>query len=89
LIAKGADVIVPGEMPLNILLASNGISRVDDVPIIDGLAVTLKMAEMMVDLKSNFGLYQTRKGWFGKAPERERVEQLFDFYGLTKLLDQP
>jgi len=53
------------------------------------LAVTLKMAEMMVDLKSNFGLYQTRKGWFGKAPERERVEQLFDFYGLTKLLDQP
>jgi len=89
LIAKGADVIVPGEMPLNILLARNGISRVDDVPIIDGLAVTLKMAEMMVDLKSNFGLYQTRKGWFGKAPERERVEQLFDFYGLTKLLDQP
>jgi Asp/Glu/hydantoin racemase len=88
LIAKGADVIVPGEMPLNILLASNGINRVDDVPIVDGLAVTLKMAEMLVDLRRSVGLAQSRHGWNGAAPERARVNELLSFYGLDRLLDQ-
>ena len=49
MIAAGADVIIPGEIPMNVLLASEGVHRVDDVPVIDCLGVTLKMTEAMVD----------------------------------------
>lgn len=86
MIAAGADVIIPGEVPLNVLLASEGISRIDDVPLIDSLAVTLNMAEMMVDLKSRTGLAPSRRGWSNAAPQRERVKTILDFYGLGKHL---
>lgn len=86
LIAAGADVIIPGEVPLNLLLASEGVSRIDDVPLIDSLAVTLKMAEMMVDLKASTGLAPSRQGWTSAAPPRERVLQILDFYGLGQHL---
>lgn len=85
LIKQGADVIVPGEMPLNVLLAANGVSRVDDVPVVDGLAVTMKMAELQVDLKRTIGLTQSRHGWMGAQPASERVDQLLSFYGLDRL----
>jgi len=86
LIRKGADVIVPGEMPLNILLAANGVSRVDDVPVVDGLAVTMKMAELLVDLRRSVGLAQSRHGWMGAQPPEERVAQALAFYGLDRLV---
>lgn len=85
LVARGADVIVPGEMPLNILLATHGVNRVDDVPIVDGLAVTMKMTELLVDLKQSVGLTQSRHGWNGAAPQPGRVEELLSFYGLDRL----
>lgn len=86
LIEAGADVIIPGEIPLNVLLASEGVCRVDDVPLIDSLAVTLKMAEMMVDLKASTGLAPSRRGWSNAAPPRERVKAVLDFYGLGRYL---
>jgi Asp/Glu/hydantoin racemase len=86
LIDAGADVIIPGEIPLNVLLASEGISRIDDVPLIDSLAVTLKMAEMMVDLRVSTGLAPSRRGWESAMPPRERVLQVLDFYGLGRHL---
>lgn len=88
LIKKGADVIVPGEMPLNLLLAANGISHVDDVPIVDGVAVTLKMAEMLVDLRRTTGLTQSRHGWMNAQPKAERVREVLQFYGLDRLVDR-
>lgn len=84
MIAQGADVIVPGEMPLNILLASNGVTHVKGVPILDGMAVTLKMTEAQVDLKQSVGLTQSRHGWMNSQPDRERVEQVLGLYGLAK-----
>jgi Asp/Glu/hydantoin racemase len=86
LIAAGAEVIIPGEIPLNVLLASEGVHRVDDVPLMDSLAVTLKMAEMMVDLKASTGLAPSRRSWTSAAPPRERVLQVLDFYGLGRHL---
>jgi allantoin racemase len=86
MIAAGADVIIPGEIPLNVLLASEGISRIDDVPLLDSLAVTLKMAEMMVDLKASTGLSPSRRGWESDMPPRKRVLQVMDFYGLGRHL---
>jgi len=84
--ATGAEVIIPGEMPLCVLLAAHGVSRVDDVPIIDGLAVTLMMAEMMVDLRQRFGLYHSRHGRLNRSPPRERLLHVARAYGMDRTL---
>ncbi len=65
LIAAGADVIIPGEIPMNVLLAGEGVHRVDDVPVIDCLGVTLKMTEMMVELKASTGL-EPQPAWLAQ-----------------------
>jgi Asp/Glu/hydantoin racemase len=85
LIRQGADVIIPGEAPLNLLLARNGINRVDDVPVIDSLAATIKMAETMVDLRRATGVSPSRNGYFTAQPPRSRVKELLDLYGISRL----
>ena len=85
LIQDGADVIIPGEAPLCVLLAKSGVSRVDDVPVIDALGVTIKMAESMVDLRRSSGLAPSRRGYFMDKPPRERVKALLDLYGISRL----
>ena len=86
---QGADVIIAGSVPLTLLLAINGVSRVDDVPIVDGLAATLKMAEMMADLRRVSGMTVSRHGWFNATPPPARLRELMQFYGLNKFLDEP
>ena len=86
LIAAGAQAIIPGEIPLNVLLAAEGVDRVDGVPLIDSLAVTLKHAEMMVDAKASGGTAPERLGWLYEPPPRQRVLQVLDFYGLGRFL---
>ena len=81
----GADVIIAGEVPMNMLLACNGITRVDDVPIMDSFAVTLKMAELMVDLKRATGILPSRHGWMNSVPSKERLDQVAAFYGIDRL----
>jgi Asp/Glu/hydantoin racemase len=81
----GADVIIPGEVPLNLLMARNGITRVDDVPVIDGLACTMKMTELMVDLARATGIKHSRRGWFNSVPGKDRLDQVAAFYGVDKL----
>ena len=81
----GADVIIPGEVPLNLLMAGNGITRVDDVPVIDGLTSTLKMTELMVDPRKATGISHSRHGWFNSVPSQTRVDQVGAFYGLDRL----
>ena len=56
-IAEGADVIVPGEGPMNVFLATHGISRIGDVPVIDSFAAGIKMCESLVDLSKIWCLY--------------------------------
>ncbi len=85
LIHAGADVIIPGEAPLCVLLAKNGVSRVDDVPVVDALGATIKMAEAMVDLRRSSGLAPARRGYFMERPPRERVKELLDLYGISRL----
>jgi Asp/Glu/hydantoin racemase len=88
LIRAGADVIIPGEMPLNVILAINGVTNVDGVPILDGLAVTMKLAEAFADLHKAVGFGQTRRGFYGERPAGERLDQVLSFYGLDRLLGQ-
>ena len=85
----GADVLIGGSMPLSVLLASHGISRVDNVPVVDGLAATIKMAEMMVDLRQSCGLSVSRHGWFNAAPTPKRVAEVMEFYNVGHLMQEP
>ncbi|HUP94986.1 MAG TPA: aspartate/glutamate racemase family protein [Burkholderiales bacterium] len=85
MIAEGVDVIIPGEAPLCALLMKHGVTRVDDVPIVDALGATIKMAEAMVDLKRSSGLAPARRGYFTEKPPRERVKELIELYGMNPL----
>ncbi|MFM9939218.1 MAG: aspartate/glutamate racemase family protein [Hyphomicrobiaceae bacterium] len=81
----GADVLIPGEVPLSMLLARAGITRVDDVPVMDTLACALKMAEMMVDLQRTTGIKHSRHGFFNSVPSEARVNEVAAFYGVDRL----
>lgn len=85
MIRDGVDVIIPGEAPLCALLMKHGLNRVDDVPIVDALGATIKMAEAMVDLKRSSGLAPARRGYFTDKPPRERVKELLALYGIDGL----
>jgi Asp/Glu/hydantoin racemase len=85
LIADGADVIIPGEAPLSLMLHRAGIARVDDVPVIEGVAATLKTAEMLVDMKQQLGTSRCTRGYYQAMPPRERVKELIELYGVSKL----
>lgn len=85
LIAKGAEVIIPGEAPMNVLLAINGVTSVDDVPVLDSLAAWIKQAETMGDLRKHSGIKTCRKGYYHKLPEFDRINEIFSFYGLDQL----
>jgi len=86
MIRDGVDVIIPGEAPLCALLMKHGVTRVDEVPIVDALGATIKMAEAMVDLERSSGLAPARRGYCADKPPRERVKELFELYGMNHLL---
>lgn len=86
LIARGAEAIIPGEAPLNVLLARNGVSEVDGVPIIDSLAAWVKQAETLVDLRRSSNTRPSARGYFSAHPDRKRIEEVFAFYGLDERL---
>jgi allantoin racemase len=84
LIAQGADVIIPGEAPLCVLLASHGLSSVDGVPVLDSLSAWVKHAEALVDLRVQSGVRGCSRGYFHEPPSRERLRELADFYRLSE-----
>lgn len=89
LIADGAEVIIPGEAPLNVLLATHGINQVDGVPVLDSLGAWIKQAEGMVDLQRANGTTSCDRNYFSARPEPQRVREIFDFYGLGERLLTP
>ncbi|MBM7059329.1 racemase [Pseudomonas sp. UL073] len=88
LIADGAEVIIPGEAPLNVLLATHGISEVDGVPVLDSLGAWIKQAEALVDLRRANGTRSCDRGYFSARPDGARVREIFAFYGLDRFLQQ-
>lgn len=83
LIAAGAQAIIPGEAPLNVLLAANGVTEVDGAPVIDSLAAWIKHAELLVDQRRAGG-QRSRRGYFGALPEPTRRDEVLRFYGVTQ-----
>ena len=72
-IGRGAEALIPGQLYLSEAIARAGVTRIDEVPIVDGLSATLKMAEAMADLK-RLGIGVTRRGYIHARPDREMVE---------------
>ena len=70
---------------MNLLMARNGVNRIDEIPILDGLACTFKMTELMVDLQSATGIRHSREGWSNSSPGKNRVAEVMSFYGIDHL----
>ena len=70
---------------MSLMLHRAGISRIDDVPVIESVAATLKTAEMLVDMKQQLGTWRSTRGYYQAIPPRERVKELAELYGISKL----
>ena len=49
------------------------------------MAATLKTAEMLVDVKRQLGISRCTRGYYQAMPPRERVKELADLYGVSRL----
>ncbi|MBO3093511.1 aspartate/glutamate racemase family protein [Cellulomonas dongxiuzhuiae] len=78
----GADVVVPGEGPLNVFLADQGVTEVDGIPVVDSLGALVAQAEDRVRAYRRTGVRPARTGFYGARPARELVEAARAFYGL-------
>lgn len=79
-IAAGANVIVPGEGPLNVFLADQGVTRIDDVPVIDSVGTLLQLAEVRAAARRRTGLKPGRSGFYYAQPPAEAVRAIRTFY---------
>lgn len=85
LAAQGVDVVIPGEAPVSAILARAGLGRVDGVPIVDALGVTLKFGEAMVRLAQLTGLRAAHAGYFTARPPAGRLAELERYYRVEVL----
>jgi allantoin racemase len=81
-IALGAEAIIPGQLYLSEAIARAGVTRIDEVPIVDGLAAVVKMAEVMADFKK-LGITVTRRGYTHARPPDDVLEHARKFHGRT------
>ena len=85
-IAEGATVIVPGEGPLNVFLADQGLVEVDGVPVLDSLGTCARVAELRGAQHRASGIRPSRVGFYGAQPPRELVDAARSFYGVPESL---
>lgn len=81
----GVDVVIPGEAPVSAVLSVAGLTRVDDVAVVDCLGVTVKFGELFVDLARTTGLRASASNFFNARPPAGRLEEIERFYGLDTL----
>lgn len=82
-IARGAEAIIPGQLYLSEAIARAGLTRVDEVPIVDALTATLKMAEAMGDFHRQ-GVRVTRRGYTHAQPSADKVAHARRLHGRQK-----
>jgi Asp/Glu/hydantoin racemase len=74
-ISRGAEALIPGQLYLSEAVARAGVRRIDDVPIVDALSVTIKTAEMTHDL-ARLGITVSRRGVTNARPSDEMIEHV-------------
>ncbi|HTR87251.1 MAG TPA: aspartate/glutamate racemase family protein [Reyranella sp.] len=68
LIERGAEIIIPaGGLPM-LLFAREAPFLIDGVPVLNGIAVAAKAAEMALALRKITGVSISRRGTYAKAP---------------------
>jgi allantoin racemase len=82
-IEAGAEVIVPIGGIAGLFLARSGLRNVDGVPVIDTVAVAVKMAEMMVGLNQITGTFVSRRLSFARPPE-DVLRRVSEDYGVGR-----
>jgi allantoin racemase len=85
LVKDGAEVVVVGCSLFSPLCTAAGLVNLDgNVPIVDVMAVSLKMAEFMVDLKNSIGLpVLSRAGRYQVLPDKD-IRRLGAHFGVDK-----
>ena len=72
---NGADVLVPAEGIIAVILTQAGVTRFKDAPVIDVFGVTWSYAAMFVNLRRTAGMNVTRRGWYAQ-PDPELIQLL-------------
>jgi Asp/Glu/hydantoin racemase len=72
-VRAGAEAIIPGQLYLSEAVVRAGVRRIDDVPIVDAMSVTIKSAEMMHDLAA-LGITVSRRGVTNALPDDDMIE---------------
>ena len=67
-IGRGADLLIPAEGILSLVLNKHGIAEIDGAPVMDSVATVLRYAEMMVELRRRTGLSVGRR-WSYPRPD--------------------
>jgi allantoin racemase len=80
----GVDVVIPGEAPVSTVLDVAGLSRVDEIAVVDCVGVTLKFGEMMVEMARSTGLRASASNYFNARPPAARLTEIEHFYGLDQ-----
>lgn len=80
----GVDVVIPGEAPVATVLAVAGVTRVDEIAVVDCLGVTLKFGEMLAELAHTTGLRASACDFFSARPPAARLAEVERFYGLDR-----
>jgi allantoin racemase len=84
LAGRGVDVVIPGEAPVSTVLAAGGLTRVDEVPVVDAVGATVKLGEAMVRLAQVCGLRTSRASYHRARPPASRLDELARFYRLEE-----
>ena len=81
--ANGVEVILPGGGIPMLLFSTLRSHNVDGAPVLNGIPIVVKMAEMAVRLRRLTGMSVSRAGEFNKAPEHIIEEFLTNPKGIT------
>ncbi|MEX0281799.1 MAG: aspartate/glutamate racemase family protein [Arenibacterium sp.] len=68
LVSQGVDVLIPGGGIPMLLFSQFHNHQIDGAPVINGIPIAVKMAEMAVSLKRQTGQSVSRTGDYTKAP---------------------
>ena len=67
-IARGADVLIPGQVILGEVLWQNGITEIDGAPVVDPFGAAITNAIQLATLRRASGITPNRRGYFGAPP---------------------
>ncbi|MCO5064283.1 MAG: aspartate/glutamate racemase family protein [Rhizobiaceae bacterium] len=66
-ISQGAEVIVPAEGVMATVLSSQGITQIDDAPVLDVFAIAWLYALMLVSLRRTIGTQTSNVGYYAQG----------------------